>query len=75
MKSPRSTQTSERSWTTAVDLNAFMSSMIKDDTICPDREVLDCISRLSVDGAFEKGISSIEGFLSKSVMLPNNAAT
>lgn len=50
MTSPRSTQMSERPWKTAVGLNAFMSSMTEYDTIYPDREVLDRISRLGVDG-------------------------
>ena len=37
-------------WKTAVGLNAFMSAMQKYDTVYPDWEVLDFISRRGFDG-------------------------
>lgn len=50
MSIPRTTQLSETPWKTAVGLNAFMSSMRKYDTVYPDWEVLDRISRFGFDG-------------------------
>lgn len=50
MKAHPPTQMSEAPWKTAVGLNAFMSSMRKYDTVYPDWEVLDHISRRGFDG-------------------------